>query len=89
MAKRKVIWSNIAVKRLFTMFESDIRRGKKKEDSVMTFKTISKNLKEIRKNPAAGIRTSEESVFVMNAGPLILLYSVLDKEIVIHTLLKV
>ncbi|MBK7132843.1 MAG: hypothetical protein IPH69_08515 [Bacteroidales bacterium] len=88
MAKRKVIWSNTAIKRLYSIFETDIRKGNAKEDSINDFQIISRNLKGIRKNPKAGIRTSEISIYGVKADTFLILYTLTENEIVIHTLLK-
>ena len=88
MAKRKIIWSNTAVKRLYSGFETEIRKGNGKEDSIKAFKIISRSLKGIRMNPEAGIKTSEMSIYGVKADSFLILYTLTGNEIFIHTLLK-
>jgi len=88
MAKRKIIWSNTAVKKLYAIFETEIRNGKGKEEAIKSFQKIPKNLKGIRKNSAEGIKTSELSIYCVKADTILMLYSRTENEIIIHTLLK-
>lgn len=89
MAKRKIIWSNTAIKRLYAIFESDIREGNGKAVSIKLFQTILRKLKVLKKDSEIGIRTSEESIYGLPAGTYNILYSIGENEIFIHTLREV
>lgn len=84
MAKRKIIWSRLAEKRLFTIFESDIRKGNGKSFSINLYKTISKQVKLLLKHPDMGVKTTEESIDGLIIGSYIIFYEVVDNKIIIY-----
>jgi len=86
MAKRKIIWSNTAIKGLFAIFEADIRKNNGKEYSTDLFKTISERIKLLVKHPLSGIPTSEESVRVLIIETLIVCYGLSEDRISIFTI---
>ena len=86
MAKKKIIWSNTAIKKLFAIFEADIRKSKEKEFSIHLFKEISERLKLLVKQPQAGIHASEESVRVLIIETLIVCYGLSEDRISIFTI---
>ena len=86
MAKKKIIWSNTAIKNLFAIFEADIRKSKDKEFSIHLFKSISERVKLLVKQPLAGIPSSDESVRVLIIEPLIICYGLSEDRISIFTI---
>jgi toxin YoeB len=86
MAKRKVIWSNTAIKGLFAIFEDDIRKNNGKEYSTDLFNTISERISLLVKHPLTGIPTSEESVRVLIIETLIVCYGLSEERISIFTI---
>lgn len=86
MAKRKIIWSNTAIKRLFAIFEADIRKNNGKEYSIDLFKTISDRIRLLVKHPMTGMLTSDESVRVLIIETLIVCYGLSEDRISIFTI---
>ena len=62
MAKRKIVWSNRAKKRLYGILEFYIERNKSKSYSIKLYKLLNKEVKLLLKYPDLGLKTSEESV---------------------------
>lgn len=86
MAKRKIIWSNTAIKRLYAIFEADIRKNNRKEYSINLFKTISEQIKLLAKHPLTGTATSDESVRVLIIETIIVYYGLSEDRISIFTI---
>jgi len=86
MAKRKIIWSNTAKKKLYAIFESDIIKGNGKKQSIDLFRTISKNLKHLKNDPETGMKTTHESINGMKVMQCVLLYSFTMERIYVHTI---
>lgn len=85
MAKRKIIWSNTAKKKLYALFEADIRKTNSKEYSIYLFKAISERIKLLVKQPMTGILTSDESVRALIIKSLIVCYGIHEDRISIFT----
>jgi plasmid stabilization system protein ParE len=62
MAKRKIVWSDRAQKRLYGILEFYIERNKSKSYSNKLYKLLYKEVKLLLKYPDLGLKTSEESV---------------------------
>jgi len=86
MAKKEIIWSNTAIKKLFAIFEADIRKSNDKEFSIDLFKSISEGVKLLLKQPLAGIPASDESVRVLIIETLIICYGLSEGRISIFTI---
>jgi hypothetical protein len=86
MAKREIIWSNTAIKRLYAIFEADIRKNNRKEYSIDLFKTISERTRLLVKYPLTGIPTSDKSVRVLIVEALIICYGMSEDRISIFTI---
>lgn len=89
MAKKEIIWSNTAIKKLFAIFEADIRKSKDKEFSIHLFKAISERVKLLVKQPLAGIPASDESVRVLIFDTLIICYGLSEDRIYIFTISEI
>lgn len=89
MAKRKIIWSNTAIKKLFAIFEADIRRSNSKEYSIDLFKKISEQIKLLVKHPLTGTITSDESVRVLIIETVVICYGFIEERISIFTISEI
>jgi plasmid stabilization system protein ParE len=86
MAKIQIIWSRTAIKKLYAILESEIRKGNARSFSKNIFKTISKQISLLINQPYLGQNTSDASVYGMITGSYIILYGISDGRIVIHTI---
>jgi len=86
MAKRKIIWANTAIKGLFAIFESDIRKNNGKSYSVKLSKIISKQIRLIPIHPLRGKPSSDESVRVLIIESLKVCYGLSHDRISIFTI---
>ncbi len=86
MAKRKIVWSNRAKKRLYGILEFYIERNKSKSYSIKLYKLLNKEIKLLLKYPALGLKTSEESVRGLIIDTYIIYYEVTEDKITIHTI---
>ena len=86
MAKRKIVWSDRAKKRLYGILEFYIERNKSKSYSIKLYKLLNKEVKLILKYPDLGLKTSEESVRGLIIDTYIIYYEVTDDKIIIHTI---
>jgi plasmid stabilization system protein ParE len=86
MAKRKIVWSNRAKKRLYGILEFYIERNKSKSYSIKLYKLLNKEVKLLIKYPDLGLKTSEESVRGLIIDTYIIYYEITDDKIIIHTI---
>jgi len=86
MAKRKIVWSNRAKKRLSGILEFYIERNKSKSYSIKLYKLLNKEVKLLLKYPDLGLKTSEESVRGLIIDTYIIYYEVTEDKIIIHTI---
>jgi len=86
MAKRKIVWSNRAKKRLYGILEYYIERNKSKTYSIKLYKLLNKEIKLLIKYPDLGLKTSEETVRGLIIDTFIIYYEVTDDKIIIHTI---
>jgi plasmid stabilization system protein ParE len=86
MAKRKIVWSDRAQKRLYGILEFYIERNKSKSYSNKLYKLLYKEVKLLLKYPDLGLKTSEESVRGLIIDTFIIYYEVTDDKIIIHTI---
>jgi plasmid stabilization system protein ParE len=86
MAKRKIVWSDRAKKRLYGILEFYIERNKSKSYSIKLFKLLNKEVKLLLKYPDLGLKTSEESVRGLIIDTFIVYYEVTEDKIIIHTI---
>ena len=86
MAKRKIVWSNRAKKRLYGLLEFYAERNKSKLYSIKLYKLLNKEVKLLLKYPDLGLKTSEESVRGLIIDTYIIYYEVTEDKIIIHTI---
>jgi toxin YoeB len=61
MAKRKIVWSNRAIKRLYGILESYDQRNKSKTYTNKFYRLLQKEVKILIKFPEIGLKTTEDS----------------------------
>jgi len=86
MAKRKIVWSDRAKKRLYVILEFYIERNKSKSYSIKLYKLLNKEVKLLLKYPDLGLKTTEESVRGLIIDTYIIYYEVTEDKIIIHTI---
>ncbi|MEI6049620.1 MAG: type II toxin-antitoxin system RelE/ParE family toxin [Bacteroidota bacterium] len=86
MAKRKIVWSNRAKIRLYTILDFYIVRNKSKVYSIKLQKLISKEVNLLLKQPDLGLKTSEDSTRGLIIENYIVYYEITDDKIIIHTI---
>jgi plasmid stabilization system protein ParE len=62
MAKRKIVWSDIAIKRLYDILEFYDQRNKSKSYSKKLYQLLQKEIKILLKFPEIGLKTTEETI---------------------------
>jgi len=86
MAKRKIVWSNRAKIKLYTILDFYIARNKSKVYSIKLQKLISKEINLLLKQPDLGLKTSEDSIRGLIIENYIVYYEITDDMIIIHTI---
>ena len=86
MAKRKIVWSNRAKKRLYGILEFYIIRNKSKTYSNKLQRLINKEVKLLLKHPDLGLKTTEETTRGLIIENYIIYYEITDDKIIIHTI---
>jgi plasmid stabilization system protein ParE len=86
MAKRKIVWSDRAKKRLYGILEFYIQRNKSKTYSIKLQRLINKEVKLLIKNPDIGLKTTEDSTRGLIIQDYIVYYGIIDDKIIIHTI---
>jgi plasmid stabilization system protein ParE len=86
MAKRKIVWSDRAKKKLYGILEFYIQRNKSNVYSIKLHKFLNKEVKILLKYPDTGLKTSEVSVRGLIIDNFIVYYQVTDDKIIIHTI---
>jgi toxin YoeB len=86
MAKRKIVWSSSARKKLFVILEFYIESNKSKSYSIKLYKLLNKEVNLLLKYPDLGLKTSEESVRGLIIDSFIVYYEVIVDKIIIHTI---
>ena len=86
MAKRKIIWSNRAIKRLYGILEFYDQRNKSKIYSNKLYRFLQKEVKILLKFPEIGLKTTEETTRGLIIGDYIIYYEITDDMIILHTI---
>lgn len=86
MAKRKIIWSSQANRKLFEIMEFYTQRNKSKTYSIKLYERFNKELSLLTKQPEIGIKTEIESVRGLIMDDYILFYEFDSERIIVHTL---
>jgi plasmid stabilization system protein ParE len=85
MAKRKIVWSNRAVKRLYGILEFYNKRNKSKTYSKKLYQLLHKQVKILIKFPEIGLKTTEDTTRGLIIEDFIIYYQLTDDKIIIHT----
>ena len=86
MAKRKIVWSDRAKKRLYGILEFYIQRNKSKTYSTKLQRLIDKEVKLLIKHPDIGLKTTEDTTRGLIIQDYIVYYETTDDKIIIHTI---
>ncbi len=85
MAKRKIVWSNRAIKRLYGILEFYDQRNKSKTYSKKLYHLLNKQVKILIKFPEIGLKTTEDTTRGLIIGDFIIYYQLTEDKIIIHT----
>jgi len=72
MAKRKIVWSNRAIKRLYGILEFYDQRNKSKTYSKKLYQLLNKQVKIMIKFPEIGLKTTEDTTRGLIIGDFII-----------------
>ena len=86
MAKRKIVWSNRAIKRLYDILEFYDQRNKSKTYSKKLYQLLNKQIKILIKFPEIGLKTTEDTTRGLIIGDFIIYYQLTEDKIIIHTI---
>jgi addiction module RelE/StbE family toxin len=81
MAKRKIVWSDRAKKRLYGILEFYIQRNKNKKYSTKLQRLINKEIKLLIKHPDIGLKTTEDTTRGLIIQDYIVYYEITDDKI--------
>ena len=85
MAKRKIVWSNRAIKRLYGILEFYDQRNKSKTYSKKLYQLLHKQVKVLIKFPEIELKTTEETTRGLIIEDYIIYYQITEDKIIIHT----
>ena len=86
MAKRKIVWSNRAIKRLYGILEFYDQRNKSKTYSKKLYQLLTKQVNILIKLPEIGLKTTEDTTRGLIIGDFIIYYQLSEDKIIIHTI---
>ena len=86
MVKRKIVWSDRAIKRLYGILEFYDQRNKSRSYSSKLFQTIHKQVKVLIKFPEIGLKTTEETTRGLIIEDYIVYYQITEDKIIIHSI---
>ncbi len=86
MAKRKIVWSNRAIKRLYGILDFYIERNKSKAYAIKLEKLLFKEVKILAKYPDIGLKTTDPTIRGLIIDVYIIYYETTDDKIIIHTI---
>lgn len=85
MAK-KIIWSHKAKIKLYAILEFYAERNGNKKYSAKIYKSITKDINLLVKNPQLGIKSSYDNVRGLIVMDFIIFYETDDLRIIVHTI---
>jgi plasmid stabilization system protein ParE len=86
MAKRKIVWSNRAIKRLYGILEFYDHRNKSKTYSKKLYQLLHNQVKVLIKFPEIGLKTTEETTKGLIIEDYIIYYQITEDKIIIHSI---
>ncbi len=85
MAKRKIVWSNRAIKRLYNILEFYDQRNKSKTYSKKLYQLLHKQVNILIKFSEIGLKTTEDTTRGLIIEDYIIYYQLTEDKIIIHT----
>jgi toxin YoeB len=85
MAKRKIVWSNRSIKRLYGILEFYDQRNKSKTFSKKLYQLLQKQVKVLIKFPEIGLKTTDKTTRGLIVADCIIYYQITEVKIIIHT----
>ena len=82
---RRIIWSNIAKIKLFSILEYYRERNKSNNYSKKLYKRFKVESQKLQKQPEIGIKTDYEAVRGLIVDDFILFYEITSEFVIIHT----
>ena len=86
MVKRKIVWSNKAKEKLFSILEFYTLRNQSKSYSIRLHRKLFKEIKLLIKHPDLGIKTEDETIRGLIVEAYIVFYEVTIDTIIIYTI---
>jgi mRNA-degrading endonuclease RelE of RelBE toxin-antitoxin system len=86
MAKRKVIWSRLAKKKLYGLIESIIAKDNNKVYAAFLWEMILIQLKYHSRNPGSGVKTSADKIYAFRLDDYVVLYEIKEQQLLVHSL---
>jgi len=86
MAKRSIEWSKNAKKELFEILDFYYKRNGNKNYSKRLNRNIQITVKQLRKFPRLGMKTSDKNIRVIFEGDFSIFYEPLSEQIIIHSI---
>ena len=86
MAKRKIVWSNVARIKLFNILEFYAQRNRSKAYAAKLHLRFNKELKVLLRHPEIGLKTEVEGVRGLIVEDYILFYEYANETLIVHTL---
>lgn len=86
MAKRKIIWSQIANIKVFAILNFYSKRNKSNTYSTKLYKKFINELSLLDKHPELGIKTEFDSIRGLIVEDFILFYEITPENIYVHTI---
>ena len=86
MAKIRIEWSSNAKIELFEILDFYYKRNGNKDYSIKINQNIQTTVKQLKKFPRLGIKTSEENIRVIFEGYFSIFYEPSQKQITIHSI---
>ena len=86
MAKRKIVWSSVAQRKLFSILEFYAQRNRSKAYSAKLYLRFNKELKILHNQPDIGIKTDLDAVRGLIIDSYILFYEFSNDVLIVHTI---
>ena len=86
MAKKSVVWSSNAKIELFQILDFYYKRNGNRNYSIKVNRNVQATVKQLKKFPRLGFKTSEENIRVIFKGDFFIFYEPSQKQITIHSI---
>lgn len=85
MAKKQIIWSGFAKKKLYAFLERQIEESNNKESAKLLFAAIVFKLTEVLNSPGLGSLTSEKNITASIVDKYLVIYELTSSVLIVHT----